>query len=115
MNDFTHRPEEESSARLAALSRRVAWELETLGYPSRDWVAPLPEGALQVAILGGGQAGLALAFALARARIGPVQVIEALPEGRSAVWTGFARMETLRTPKQVLGPEGGVPAFSVRA
>ncbi len=103
------------AARLDALSRRVAWELETLTYPARDWVRPLPGGALQVAVVGGGQAGLALAFALRRSRIGPVQVIDALPEGASAVWTGFARMETLRTPKHVIGPEGGVPSLSVRA
>jgi hypothetical protein len=103
------------AARMDALARRVAWELETLTYPARDWVRPLPGDALQVAIIGAGQAGLALAFALQRARIGPVQVIEALPEGASAVWTGFARMETLRTPKHVIGPEGGVPSLSVRA
>ncbi len=103
------------AARMDALARRVAWELETLTYPARDWVRPLPGDALQVAIIGAGQAGLALAFALQRARIGPAQVIEALPEGASAVWTGFARMETLRTPKHVIGPEGGVPSLSVRA
>ncbi|MCX7373596.1 MAG: NAD(P)-binding domain-containing protein, partial [Alphaproteobacteria bacterium] len=104
-----------AAARMDALARRVAWELATLTYPARDWVRALPGDALQVAIIGAGQAGLALAFALQRARIGPLQVIEALPEGASAVWTGFARMETLRTPKHVIGPEGGVPSLSVRA
>ncbi|MCS6890368.1 MAG: NAD(P)/FAD-dependent oxidoreductase [Rhodovarius sp.] len=107
--------EQEAAARLAALARRVAWELETLSYPAREWVRPPPSGALQVAIVGGGQTGLALAFALWRSRIGPIEVIEALPEGQSAVWTGFARMHALRTPKHVLGPELGVPSLSLRA
>lgn len=99
---------------LAALETRARWELETLDYPRRPWVKPLPGDACPVLIIGAGQAGLAIGFALAQARV-PVLLLEALPPGGSAVWKGFARMATLRTPKHVLGPELGVPALSARA
>ncbi len=99
---------------LVALEARARWELETLDYPRRPWVKPLPGDAAPVLIIGAGQAGLAIGFALARARV-PVLLLDALPAGGSAVWKGFGRMATLRTPKHVLGPELGVPALSARA
>ena len=103
----------QSTPAMAALEARARWELQTLDYPARDWVRP-PAGGVSVLVVGAGQAGLAIAFALRWARV-DVQVIDALPEGASAVWTGFGRMRTLRTPKHVLGPELGVPGLSPRA
>ncbi|WP_439596765.1 NAD(P)-binding domain-containing protein [Falsiroseomonas sp.] len=103
---------------LTRLERRVAWELETLAYPARPWVRPVthPEGpVLDVLVVGGGQCGLATAFALKRARIENIAVLEAEPEGQAGVWTRFARMHTLRTPKHVTGPELGLPSLSIRA
>ena len=99
---------------MQTLRQRVRWELETLGYPSRPWVRRIP-GVHQVAIIGAGQTGIAVAFALKRAMVDDVVLLDALPAGGSAVWTGFARMRTLRTPKHVLGPELGVPSLSARA
>ncbi len=99
---------------MQSLAARVRWELETLGYPARPWVRPIP-GAHQVIVVGAGQTGLAVAWALKRAMVEDVVLLDALPEGASAVWTGFARMRTLRTPKHVLGPELGVPSLSARA
>ncbi|NKC30518.1 FAD-dependent oxidoreductase [Falsiroseomonas selenitidurans] len=103
---------------LTGLERRVAWELETLAYPARPWVRKLahPDGpVLDVLVVGGGQCGLATAFALQRARIDNIAVLEAAAPGQAGVWTNFARMHTLRTPKHVTGPELGVPSLSVRA
>jgi len=102
------------SLEIATLEARARWELETLDYPRRPWLKPLPGDARPVVIIGAGQAGLAIGFALARARV-PVLLLDDLPEGASAVWKGFGRMATLRTPKHVLGPELGVPALSARA
>jgi len=99
---------------MQALRRRVRWELETLGYPARPWVKRIP-GVQQVVIIGAGQTGLAIGFALRRAMVEDVVILDALPEGASAVWTGFARMATLRTPRHVLGPELGMPSLSARA
>ncbi|SFK17606.1 NAD(P)-binding domain-containing protein [Falsiroseomonas stagni] len=106
-------PLPDAEARLAALADRVAWELSTLAYPARDWVRPRGDGVRDVVVVGGGQCGLALSFALRRARVTNTEVLEAgTPAG---IWLRFARMHTLRTPKHVTGPELGVPSLSVRA
>ena len=106
-------PLPDAEARLALLAERVAWELATLAYPARDWVRPAGGGVRDVVVVGGGQCGLTTAFALRRARIGDVALLdEGAPSG---IWTRFARMHTLRTPKHVTGPELGIPALSARA
>ena len=69
-----------------------------------------------VAIVGGGQTGCALAFALRRGGIGEVTILEAAPdETHAGIWLNAARMNLLRTPKALPGPELGVPALSFQA
>ena len=69
-----------------------------------------------VAIIGGGQTGCALAFALRRAGVGKVTILEAAPdEQRAGIWLNAARMNLLRTPKTLPGPELGIPALSFQA
>lgn len=104
---------------LAQLERQVQAELDLLAYPGRDWVRPVahPSGAHvhDVLIVGGGQAGLAAAFALRREGVADVQVIDARPAGQEGVWEDFARMSHLRTPKRTIGIESGVPSLSAPA
>lgn len=107
-----------STDALARLEARLAWEMATLAYPARSWVRPISHPAgpvLDVLVVGGGQCGLTTAFALQRKGITNIAVLEAEPRGQAGVWTRFARMHTLRTPKHVTGPELGLPALSVRA
>ncbi|HZK88987.1 MAG TPA: FAD-dependent oxidoreductase [Stellaceae bacterium] len=67
-------------------------------------------------IVGGGQTGCAFAFALRRAGIGRVAVIDAAPDAEHAgIWTNGARMNVLRTPKTLAGPELGIAALSFQA
>jgi FAD-dependent urate hydroxylase len=66
-------------------------------------------------IVGGGQSGVAIAFRLLRERVTNFRVLDRNPEGSEGPWVTFARMHTLRTPKDVIGPELGVPSLSVRA
>ena len=106
-------PLPDAEARLAHLAERVAWDLATLAYPARDWVRPAGEGVRDVVVVGGGQCGLTTTFALRRARIGNVELLDA--GAPSGIWTRFARMHTLRTPKHVTGPELGIPSISARA
>jgi hypothetical protein len=91
----------------AALSRQVEAELELFTYPVQDWVRPLrgPNGAAvhNVVIVGGGQAGLAIAFGLARERISGVVVLDDNPSGPEGPWISYARMITLRTLKFLTG------------
>ncbi|SAL22479.1 FAD-dependent oxidoreductase [Caballeronia choica] len=90
--------------------------LRLIGPDPEDWVIGRPDIDHNVVIVGGGQTGAAFAFGLRRAGIGRVSVIDAAPdETHAGVWTTFARMNRLRTPKSLAGPEAGLPALSFQA
>ena len=90
--------------------------LRLIGPDPANWVPDRPGIDHNVLLVGGGQTGSALAFALRRAGIGRVSVIDAaVDEARAGVWLTAARMNLLRTPKALPGPELGVPALSFQA
>ncbi len=100
---------------LAALEASVARALRYLGDDPPNWV-PLRAGVdHDVVIVGGGQTGVTTAFALRRAGISKVSVIDADPRGLAGTWARRARMKTLRTPKKISGPELGIPELSFPA
>jgi cation diffusion facilitator CzcD-associated flavoprotein CzcO len=90
--------------------------LRMIGPDPANWVPDRADIDHNVAIIGGGQSGSALSFALRRAGIGKVTIIDAAPnEDRSGIWLNAARMNMLRTPKTLPGPEQGIPALSFQA
>jgi FAD-dependent urate hydroxylase len=90
--------------------------LRLIGPDPANWVPDRSGIDHNVAIVGGGQSGCALAFALRRAGIGKVTILEAAPDEQHAgIWLNAARMNLLRTPKALPGPELGIPAFSFQA
>ncbi|MES2184289.1 MAG: NAD(P)/FAD-dependent oxidoreductase [Pseudomonadota bacterium] len=102
---------------LAALERRLARDLEYLGLPARSWLPQHLHGGqpvLAVVVIGGGQAGLAAAVGL-RCRGIPAVVLDRSPAGLEGPWATTARMETLRSPKELTGPAMGLPALTFRA
>lgn len=99
---------------LIELEERVKKDLELLRYPARDWI-PETLGVLDVLVIGGGQAGLAIAFGLLRERVNRILVLDEHPEGQEGVWETFARMRTLRTPKHLTGPDLGLPSLTFQA
>ena len=102
---------------LAALERRLAQDLQYLGWPARRWMAPShhTDGpVLDVAIIGGGQSGLAAAVGFAQQGIDAV-VFDRAPAGFEGPWATTARMQTLRSPKELTGPAMGLPALTFRA
>jgi len=90
--------------------------LRLLGPAPANWV-PAHEGVdHNVLIVGSGQSGSAFAFALQRAGIGGVSVIDAAGGAAQAgVWLTRARMHKLRTLKNLVGPEGPVSALGFQA
>lgn len=90
--------------------------LRLMGPDPANWVPDHMGIDHNVAIIGGGQSGCALAFALRRAGIGKVTVLEAAAnEERTGIWLNAARMNLLRTPKNLPGPELGAPALGFQA
>nr|WKF61299.1 FAD-dependent urate hydroxylase [Paraburkholderia busanensis] len=90
--------------------------LRLIGPAPENWVPPRDGIDHNVVIVGGGQSGTAFAFALRRAGIGQVSVIDAAPdETLAGVWLTRARMNKLRTPKTLVGPEAGLPGLSFQA
>lgn len=90
--------------------------LRLIGPDPANWVPDRPGVDHNVVIAGGGQTGVAFAFALRRAGVGKVSVIDAAPDAeRAGIWTNGARMNVLRTPKTLVGPELGIAALSFQA
>ncbi len=84
-------------------------------YPE-NWVHARPGIDHDVVVVGGGHTGSTFAFALPRAGIRRFSVVDAAPnESLSGVWLTRARMNLLRTPKDISGPELGVPGLSFQA
>jgi FAD-dependent urate hydroxylase len=108
----------DSASGLAGLEQRVRFEMDCLGYPSRQWTSPGNRDGVtvhDVIVVGGGQSGVSIAFRLLRERITNVRVLDRNPPGAEGPWVTFARMQTLRTPKVVTGPDLGIPSLSPRA
>jgi FAD-dependent urate hydroxylase len=100
---------------LQGLEQRLRQELELLNLPAASWVPPSRGGTLDVAIIGAGVGGLSAAAALRFLGIANVAVFDRAPSGREGPWLTFARMETLRTPKDAAGPALGIPSLTFRA
>lgn len=94
---------------------QIRRSLSHLGAYPANWVPKTIGVDHDVLVVGGGQTGLTIAYALRRIGIGNISVIDVASEGRQGVWLDHARMVTLRTPKQVLGPDLGVPSLTFQA
>src|SRR5258706_5802315 len=103
---------------LTALAKR---ELEQLRYPAPNWVLAqkgrvLPrDGLLDVLVVGGGMCGQTATFALLREGVTNLRCLDRAPHGSEGPWTTFARMDILRSPKHLTGPDLGVASLTYRA
>lgn len=109
-NRPTPPPAAEAEASLAALADRARGDMALTGH-NHDWVPAPADGAYNVLVIGAGQAGLGASFALSRHRIGAVKIVEAGPAHEVGCWTRYARMHTLRSPKNMKGIELDIPSL----
>ena len=104
---------------LVELERRVAKDLSLIAYPVREWVPPTNgpggEPMRDVLVVGAGQGGIAVASRLLRERVTNIEVIDAKSAGREGPWLDYARMHTLRSPKEVTGPDLDLPSLTFQA
>ncbi|GAJ28826.1 SidA/IucD/PvdA family monooxygenase [Acidomonas methanolica] len=100
---------------LDSLARQVRRDLDRIAYATKPWSLPCHrdgERVLDVAVIGGGQSGLATTFALWRLGLSNVRIFERESPGGAGPWVTYARMITLRTPKHVTGPDLGIPSLT---
>ncbi len=105
-----------SLASLVSLARR---ELAQRNFPAASWVPPArgPDGKplLDALVVGGGMCGQTAAFALMREGVRNIRCVDRQPPGREGPWATYARMEILRSPKHLTGPDLGVASLTYRA
>lgn len=104
---------------LNALARRIHDDLEAIAHPRASWLTPriAPQGgrAYDVVIVGAGQSGLVTAFALLRSQVSNILVLDKAPRDREGPWRTYARMHTLRSPKDFTGPDLDIPSLTYQA
>ncbi len=107
------------SSALISLEAQVRHDLAKTSHPSASWLEPKsgPDGqpALDVLIVGGGQSGLAIAFALKRSQVTNILIIDKAGEGQEGPWLSYARMHTLRSPKNFTGPDLDTPSLTYQS
>src|SRR5271170_3695658 len=105
-----------SLAELSALARN---ELAQLNFPPANWVPPAdgPDGKplLDALVVGGGMCGQTAAFALLREGVRNIRCVDRMPRGQEGPWATYARMEILRSPKHLTGPDLGIASLTYRA
>lgn len=100
------------------LNRRVTRELAMIAHPKKPWLTPKTRAGqpvLDVLVIGAGQGGLAAGFALLRDRVDNILLVDAAAPGAEGPWRGFARMPTLRSPKDQTGPDLNIPCLTYQS
>lgn len=106
------------SAGLKALEDRLIGELAVLNLPAKPWVPARSvddRRVLDVAVIGAGMLGLVALAALGNVGVDNALAFDLADEGQEGPWLTSARMETLRTPKEAVGPALGIPSLTFRA
>jgi cation diffusion facilitator CzcD-associated flavoprotein CzcO len=107
------------SSALIELGARVRADLARTSHPNAPWLEPklAPNGrpALDVLIIGAGQSGLATAFGLMRSQVTNILILDKAEEGKEGPWLSYARMHTLRSPKDFTGPDLDIPSLTYQS
>jgi cation diffusion facilitator CzcD-associated flavoprotein CzcO len=108
--DFTH---------LSKPDRALVRDLILINFPPFDWRKesnrPDPDPVYDVVIIGAGMAGLTAGAALFKEGIFHIKLFDQNPAGREGPWVTYARMKTLRSSKDIMGPALGIPHLTFHA
>ncbi|HEV2155250.1 NAD(P)/FAD-dependent oxidoreductase [Bradyrhizobium sp.] len=104
---------------LTELEAGVRADLARIAHPHAAWLEPKtgPDGkpALDVLIIGAGQSGIAIGFGLMRSRVSNILLLDKAEEGKEGPWLTYARMPTLRSPKDYTGPDLDIPSLTYQS
>ena len=99
---------------LSVLEAQLHQGLEFLLYPGKEWV-PQQADVSDVVIIGGGMCGMVAWLGLVSGGVRNIRILDRSPAGMEGPWLTYARMETLRSPKQLTGPAFGQGALTFQA
>jgi cation diffusion facilitator CzcD-associated flavoprotein CzcO len=104
---------------LIALEAQVRADLARTSHPNAPWLEPKPgpdgRPALDVLIVGAGQSGIAAAFGLMRSQVTNILILDKAEEEMEGPWLSYARMHTLRSPKDFTGPDLDIPCLTYQS
>lgn len=105
------------SSTLVELEQQIKADLLYLNQPAKPWIKrdKTAPKVLDVAIVGGGMAGMTAALALKREGISEISLFDENSPGKEGPWITCARMRTLRSSKEIMGPALGLPKLTFRA
>ena len=106
------------SGSLGALEARARQDMDYLCLPPSNWVPARRHGSERVhdvTIIGGGMCGALVYHALRSGGMRNVRIFDRAEAHREGPWVTYARMDTLRSPKQLTGPAYGHASLTFRA
>lgn len=104
--------------RLADLADRARAELQMLSFATKPWVIHREHDGKKipdVVIIGAGQSGLVAGHALKRRGVTNILILDRNPEGYEGVWDTYARNYEIRSPKDIMGADLGVPSMTIQS
>ncbi|SON53915.1 dihydropyrimidine dehydrogenase subunit A [Hartmannibacter diazotrophicus] len=104
--------------RLDDLAQRAREELAMLSFATKPWVIPQSrdgERIPDVVVIGAGQSGLVVGHALKRRGVTNILILDRNPAGYEGVWDTFARNYEIRSPKEVMGADLGLPSMTIQS
>ena len=99
---------------LPALESKLKTDLKCLLYDGKNWVPPR-KNVTDIVIIGGGMCGMLAWLALTTGGMQHVRILDRALPGCEGPWLSYARMETLRSPKNLAGPAFGHGALTFQA
>src|SRR5690625_3366322 len=100
------------------LEKQLQYHLSLLRLPEPNWPTPRmhqDEKIYDVVIIGAGMSGACAAAALKMRGVHNIVLLDNAQAEQEGPWATFARMLTLRSPKELTGPALGIPMLTFQA